>query len=110
MLWASTVRRWLAQDAIKPSQHRSWIFIRDREFRLKASRVLDLYARIWQGNPLGGDEYVISCDEKTLGHASGSISHGGGYQVNTSLSTSSALPSTRRSTSPFPGTISGDVR
>jgi len=62
---ASTVRRWLAEDAIKPWQHRSWIFIRDPNFRAKASRVLDLYARIWEGNPLGPDEYVISSDEKT---------------------------------------------
>jgi hypothetical protein len=26
---ASTVRRWLTEDAIKPWQHRSWIFITD---------------------------------------------------------------------------------
>jgi transposase len=62
---ASTVRRWLAEDAIKPWQHRSWIFIRDPDFRVKASRVLDLYARVWEGRPLGPDEYVISSDEKT---------------------------------------------
>ena len=24
-----------------------------------------LYARTWQGEPLGADDYVISCDEKT---------------------------------------------
>ncbi|MEU5598420.1 IS630 family transposase [Streptomyces sp. NPDC020298] len=62
---ASTVRRWLARDAIKPWQHRSWIFITDPDFRLKAARVLDLYARTWQGEQLGDDEYVISADEKT---------------------------------------------
>ncbi|MFJ5681074.1 IS630 family transposase [Streptomyces sp. NPDC093097] len=62
---ASTVRRWLAQDAIKPWQHRSWIFITDPGFRLKAARVLDLYARTWQGEQLREDEYVISADEKT---------------------------------------------
>jgi transposase len=61
----STVRRWLAQDAIKPWQHRSWIFITDPDFRPKAERVLDLYARTWQGQALGKDEYVISADEKT---------------------------------------------
>ena len=43
---ASTVRRWLAADAIKPWQHRSWIFPRDPDFAVKAGRVLDLYARI----------------------------------------------------------------
>jgi transposase len=62
---ASTVRRWLAEDAIKPWQQQSWIFIRDPDFRVKASRVLDLYARVWDGVPLGPDEYVISSDEKT---------------------------------------------
>ncbi|MGA5823750.1 IS630 family transposase [Kitasatospora sp. NPDC094028] len=62
---ASTVRRWLAEDALKPWRHRSWIFITDPDFRARAGRVLDLYARTWQGQPLGEDEYVISADEKT---------------------------------------------
>lgn len=62
---ATTVRRWLAEDAIKPWQHQSWIFIRDPQFQAKATRVLDLYARTWQGRPLGPGEYVISADEKT---------------------------------------------
>ncbi|WP_309234347.1 IS630 family transposase [Streptomyces lunaelactis] len=62
---ASTVRRWLAQDALKPWQHRSWIFTTSPGFRLKAAWVLDLYARTWQGEQLGDDEYVISADEKT---------------------------------------------
>ncbi|WP_329198186.1 IS630 family transposase [Streptomyces sp. NBC_01435] len=62
---AATVRRWLAQNALKPWQLRSWIFITDPGFRTKAGCVLDLYARIWQGHPLGPNEYVISADEKT---------------------------------------------
>jgi transposase len=62
---ASTVRRWLAQDAIKPWQYQSWIFIRDPDFAAKAARVLDLYARTWDGKPLTANEYVISADEKT---------------------------------------------
>jgi transposase len=62
---ASTVRRWLHQDALKPWQHQSWIFITDPDFQVKAERVLDLYARTWQGRALGEDEYVISADEKT---------------------------------------------
>ncbi|MFE7758604.1 helix-turn-helix domain-containing protein [Streptomyces sp. NPDC057429] len=41
---ASTVRRWLREDALKPWQYRSWIFIRDLDFRVKAQHVLDLYA------------------------------------------------------------------
>ena len=62
---ASTIRRWLAGDALKPWQHRSWISVRDPEFASKAARVLDLYARIWDGRPLGPDDYVICADEKT---------------------------------------------
>jgi len=63
-LSASTVRRWLAADAIKPWQHRSWIFPRDPDFAVKANRVLDLYARSFDGEPLDADEYVLSADEK----------------------------------------------
>lgn len=62
---ASTIRRILAADAIKPWQYRSWLFIRDPDFAAKAARVLNLYARTWDGEPLGDDEYVISSDEKT---------------------------------------------
>jgi transposase len=62
---ASTVRRILASDTLKPWQHQSWIFIRDPDFAAKAGRVLDLYARTYQGVALGPDEYVISSDEKT---------------------------------------------
>lgn len=62
---ASTVRRWLREDALKPWQYRSWIFIRDPNFRAKAQRVLDLYARTFEDVPLGEDEYVVSSDEKT---------------------------------------------
>lgn len=61
---ASTVRRWLAADAIKPWQYRSWISPRDPYFASKAARVLDLYARLWGGAPLGEDDFVLSADEK----------------------------------------------
>jgi transposase len=61
----STVRRWLHEDAIKPWQHRSWIFPRDPDFAGKAARVLDLYQRLWCGVELGEDEYVLSADEKS---------------------------------------------
>jgi hypothetical protein len=53
---ASTVRRWLREDAIKPWQYRSWIFPRDPDFAVKAGRVLDLYDRRWNGRLLGDDE------------------------------------------------------
>lgn len=61
----ATVRRWLRADAIKPWQFRSWIFPRDPDFQAKAGRVLDLYSRVWDGEPLGPDDYVISADEKS---------------------------------------------
>jgi transposase len=61
----ATVRRWLAADAIKPWQHRSWIFPRDPDFVAKAGRVLDLYERRFDGVALGPGEYVISADEKS---------------------------------------------
>ncbi len=61
----STVARWLAADAIRPWRHRCWIFPRDPEFAGKAARALDLYARIWEDQPLGDDEYVLCADEKT---------------------------------------------
>ncbi len=62
---SSTVRRWLHAAAIKPWRYRSWIFPRDPNFAVKATRVLDLYDRTWDGIPLGPDDYVISADEKS---------------------------------------------
>ena len=62
---ASTIGRWLAADALKPWQHRSWISVRDPGFAVKAARVLDLYAGIWDGRALGSNDYVICADEKT---------------------------------------------
>jgi hypothetical protein len=61
----STIWRWLGEDAIKPWHYRSWIFPRDPQFEQKASRVLDLYQGMWDGLPLGPDDFVISADEKT---------------------------------------------
>jgi transposase len=61
---ASTVRRWLAKDALQPWRQRCWIFPRDPDFVVKAERVLDLYDRRWKGRRLRPDEYVISADEK----------------------------------------------
>ncbi|MFE4261961.1 hypothetical protein [Streptomyces sp. NPDC056883] len=59
------MRRWLREDALKPWQYRSWILIRDPDFRTKAAHAMDLYARTVDGAPLGEDEYVISADERT---------------------------------------------
>lgn len=62
---ASTIWRRLSQDAIKPWQVRSRIFRRDPDFRAKAGRVLDLYARRFEGKLLHPGEFVISADEKS---------------------------------------------
>jgi len=61
----TTIWRWLDADAIRPWQHRSWIFPRDEHFAEKAGRVLDLYQGVWQDQALSSDEFVISADEKT---------------------------------------------
>jgi hypothetical protein len=62
---ASTIWRWLHDDALKPWQQRSWIFLRDPDFARKAGRVLDLYQRRFEGRRLRPNEYVICADEKT---------------------------------------------
>lgn len=61
----TTLWRWLHQDAIRPWQHRCWIFPRDPDFAAKAGPILDLYQRRWEGKGLKEDEFVISADEKT---------------------------------------------
>ncbi|MGH7747466.1 MAG: IS630 family transposase [Candidatus Dormibacteria bacterium] len=61
----ATIWQWLSEDAIRPWRHRSWIFPRDPDFEVKAARVLDLYARRFEGGRLQIGEYVISADEKT---------------------------------------------
>ena len=60
-----TIWRWLDEDAIRPWQHRSWIFPRDPDFQIKAERVLDLYQGLWNDQALGAKDYVVSADEKT---------------------------------------------
>ena len=59
------MRRWLAADAIKPWQFRSWIAPRAPDFTAKAAVVLDLYAGVCEGKPLGPGDYVLCSDEKT---------------------------------------------
>jgi hypothetical protein len=61
----TTIWRWLNEDAIRPWQHRCWIFPRDPDFATKAGRILDLYQRLWKGRKLAPDEFVLSADEKT---------------------------------------------
>jgi len=61
----STVWRLLHQDAIRPWYYRGWLFPRDPAFVTKASVILELYQRRWQGQPLGPRDYVLSADEKS---------------------------------------------
>jgi hypothetical protein len=61
---ASTIGRWLAEDAIRPWQQRSWIFPRDPDFLEKAGRVLDLYQGRWEGRLLEPGDCVICADAK----------------------------------------------
>ena len=61
----STVWRTLHHAAIKPWQYEHWIFPRDPRFAEKAGPILDLYAGMWEGKPLGPNDYVLSMDEKT---------------------------------------------
>jgi DDE superfamily endonuclease len=62
---ASSVWRILRRDAIQPWRYRYWIFPRDAHFGPKTAAILDLYAGLWQGQPLGDKDFVISSDEKT---------------------------------------------
>jgi DDE superfamily endonuclease len=61
---ATTILRWLAEDAIKPWQQRSWIFPSDPDFLAKAGPVLDLYKARWEGKLLHPGDFVICADEK----------------------------------------------
>jgi hypothetical protein len=61
----STVWRVLHEAAIKPWQYEHWIFPRDPRFAETAGPILDLYAGVWEGQPLGPKDYVLGLDEKT---------------------------------------------
>lgn len=62
---AATIARWLAEDALRPWQHRSWVFPRDPRFLERAGPVLDLYQRRFERRLLHPGEFVICADEKT---------------------------------------------
>ena len=67
----STVWRMLHEAAIKPWQYEHWLFPKDPRFAEKAGPILDLYGDIWEGQPLGPKDYVLSMDEKTSIQARG---------------------------------------
>ncbi len=84
----ATVWRWLAEDAIRPRNYRSWIFPRDPDFREKAAKVLDLYAGRFEGKLLHPGEFVLCADEKPsiqararLHPTAGPLPGGGGQLV-----------------------------
>ena len=62
---STTVWRLLHHAAIRPWYYRGWLFPRDPKFLAKAGPALDLYQHLWQGQPLGPQDYVISADEKS---------------------------------------------
>jgi hypothetical protein len=61
---AATIARWLSEDALKPWQHRSWVFPTDAKFLEKAGPVLDLYQGRFEGRLLHPGDFVICADEK----------------------------------------------
>jgi len=69
----STIVRWLAEDAIRPWQYRSWIFPTDPDFAEKAGRILDLYQGRWDGELLHPGDMIVSADEKPSIQARGRI-------------------------------------
>jgi hypothetical protein len=62
---ASTLRRCLAQDALRPWFHRTWLFPKDPLLLEKATPILELYHGRWQGEPLSNRDAVLSADEMT---------------------------------------------
>ena len=61
---ASSVRRILAENPVKPWRHQSWLFPRDPDFAAKAQVILDLYQGFYQGEPLGPGDRILSFDAK----------------------------------------------
>lgn len=59
------VRRILDPAAIKPWRYAYWICPRDPQFAEKAGVIVDLYAGLWQGQPLSPRDCLLSADEKT---------------------------------------------
>jgi hypothetical protein len=56
----SNLWRLLHQDAMRPWYDRGWPFPHAPAVVAKASVILDLYQRRWQGQPLGPHEEVLS--------------------------------------------------
>jgi hypothetical protein len=54
----------LDTDAIKPGRYKSWSFPREPHVAAKAGPMLDLYAGLWHGQPLGPQDHLLRADEK----------------------------------------------
>ena len=61
----TTVWRWLHEDAIRPWQHRTWIFPRDPQFAPRPGASSICTPGTGRAGALRGDEFVLSADEKT---------------------------------------------
>ena len=57
--------RILDSAGTKPCQDGAWIFSRTAGFAEKAAVILELYQGMWDGEPLGANDYVLSADGKT---------------------------------------------
>jgi hypothetical protein len=55
----------LDTDAITPWRYKDWIFPRAPHCAEKAGPMLDRYAGLWHGQPLGPQDHLRSADEKT---------------------------------------------
>jgi hypothetical protein len=55
----------LDTDASTPWRYTDWIFPRAPHCADKAGPMLDLYAGLWQGAPLGPKDHILSADEQT---------------------------------------------
>lgn len=52
-------------DRPRSGRPRTWVAPRDPNFAERAAITLDLYAQVFDGWPLGDDEFVICADKKT---------------------------------------------
>ena len=69
----SSLLRILAENPLKPWRYRSWIYPRDPDFEAKAKVILDLYQGLYQGEPLGPGDRILSFDAKPSIQARGRI-------------------------------------
>ena len=69
----TSLLRILAENPVRPWQYQSWIYPRDPGFAAKATVILDLYQGVYQGEPLGPEDRILSFDAKPSIQARGRI-------------------------------------